>query len=244
MKKVLIVDDDSVTRGLLSRVLKPHAKEFEVLTAVNGKDAIEVINKEKVNLIITDLQMPEMDGFDLILHINKKHPEIPVFVMTAFGDSEIKAKITAIGALKYFEKPLNIDIITECIFEELDSGACGKIEGISLPSFLQLLEMESKTCTLRVRSENMSGRFFFFKGELMAAEANDFKDEEAAYELLCLDKIIMELDNVCTKKKKTVKQPLMNILMEGLKIKDERDQKDKRKKTPLKPLKSLMKKVK
>lgn len=244
MKNVLIVDDDSVTRGLLSRVLKPHSKDFQVLTAVNGKDAVEMINKEKINLIITDLQMPEMDGLQLILHINKNHPEIPVFVMTAFGNSEIKSKIDSLGTFKYFEKPLNIDIITECIFEELDSGARGKIEGISLASFLQLLEMENKTCTLHVTSEDMAGKFYFFKGELMAVEAGELQNEEAAYELLCLNKIIMEIDNICAKKKKTIKQPLMNILMEGLRLKDERDHQDKRKKTPLKPLKSLMKKVK
>ncbi len=242
MKKVLIVDDDSVTRGLLSRVLKPHSKDFQVLTAVNGKDAIDIIRKQKINLVITDLQMPEMDGFDLMVFINKNYPEIPVFVMTAFGNSEIKAKIDMIGPIKYFEKPLNIDTITECIFDELNSGAKGNIEGISLASFLQLLEMENKTCTLNVKSDDRSGIFYFFKGDLMAVESGDLENEEAAYELLCWNKIILEIDSICIKKKKEIKQPLMNILMEGLKIKDERDHKDKVKKAPLKPLKSIIKK--
>ncbi len=244
MRKVLIVDDDSVTRGLLSRVLKPHSKDFQVLTAINGKDAIAIIEKQKPNLIITDLQMPEMDGFELMVNVNKNYPGVPIFVMTAFGNSEIKAKIDMIGPIKYFEKPLNIDTITECIFDELNSGAKGSIEGISLASFLQLLEMENKTCTLKVKADDRSGTFYIFKGDLMAVESGDLENEEAAFELLCWNNIVLEIDNICIRKKKVIKQPLMNILMEGLKIKDERDHKNKVKKAPLKPLKSIIQKNK
>jgi len=239
MKKVLIVDDDVVTRNLLSRVLKPHVKDFEVLTAQNGKEASSIITQQKVDLIITDLQMPEMDGFALMVYLNEHHPEIPIFVMTAFGDSEIKSRIKEIGPIKYFEKPLNIDVITDCIFDELNAGAVGEIEGISLASFLQLVEMEKKTCTLQVESHEQSGLMYFLKGELMAAETADVKNIEAAYEMIGWDRIKIGIENTCRIKDKEIQQPLMTILMEGLKIKDEKEHADKTKKTPLKPLKSF-----
>lgn len=239
MKRVLIVDDDPVTRGLLSRVLKPHSDYFEVLTAKDGKDAVAIIKAEKVSLVITDLQMPEMDGFALMAFINEHHPEIPVFVMTAFGDKEIKSKAESVGSIKYFEKPLNIDIITECIFEELNAGAEGRLLGISLASFMQLIEMEKKTCTLTVKEKSRSGVMYFNKGELMTAETGELEKDGAAYEMLCWDRVLLNIDNICKKKDREIDQPLMNLLMEGLRLKDERDHASKKKKTPLKPLKRL-----
>lgn len=239
MKKVLIVDDDVVTRNLLSRVLKPHETYFKVLTAKNGKEASTIIAQQKIDLIITDLQMPEMDGFGLMTYLNEYHPEIPFFVMTAFGDSEIKSRINKIGTIKYFEKPLNIDVITDCIFDELNAGAVGEIEGISLASFLQLIEMEKKTCTLQVKTHEKSGVMYFQKGELMAAETPELKNIDAAYEMICWERIKIGIENICPKKDKEIEQPLMSVLMEGLKIKDEKEHADKTKKTPLKPLRSL-----
>lgn len=241
MKKILIVDDDSVTRGLLSRVLKPHAEEFQVITAGDGKEATDIIRDQTINLVITDLQMPVMDGFELLAYISEHHPEIPVFIMTAFGDSEVKKRLDTFGTTRYFEKPLNIDIITECILEELNSGAEGQLKGISLSSFLQLIEMEKKTCTLTVKTKNQAGVLYFLKGDLLSANIHDLENEEAVYEMLCWDKIIIEIENICKKIQKEIKQPLMNILMEGLSIKDEREHKNKEKKTPLKPLKSINK---
>ena len=242
MRNVLIVDDDSVTRGLLSRVLKPHSEFFQVLTASNGREALKAIQHQKIDLVITDLQMPVMDGFELLARISEHHPEIPVFIMTAFGDSEVKNRLETFGSTKYFEKPLNIDIITECLYEELNSGAEGTLKGISLSSFLQLIEMEKKTCTLTVTSKGKSGKLYFHKGDLMTAVTGDLKNDEATSELLCWDGIVIEIENTCKKMKKEIKQPLMTILMEGLKIKDERENKDKEKRAPLRPLKSIQNK--
>ncbi len=239
MKKILIVDDDVVTRSLLSRVLKPHERDFEVLTAQNGKEASSIVTQQKIDLIITDLQMPEMDGFALMAYLNEHHPEIPFFIMTAFGDSEIKSRIKEIGSIKYFEKPLNIDVITDCIFDELNAGAVGEIEGISLASFLQLVEMEKKTCTLQIEARDKSGVMYFLKGELMTAETADLKNIGAAYEMIGWDGIKIGIENTCRRKNKEIQHPLMTILMEGLKIKDEKEHADKTKRTPLKPLKSF-----
>ncbi len=239
MKKVLIIDDDAVTRGLLFRVLKPHASYFQVLTSDNGKNAIDIIRQEKVDLVITDLQMPEMDGFEFMAYLSKYHPEIPVLVMTAFGGADIQAKIEAIGPIQYFEKPLNIDTLTDAILDELEAGAKGQIQGISLASFLQLVEMEDKTCTVTVKSNERFGIIHLLKGDIMAAEAGDLEDEDAVYELLCWDRTVLEIDNFCSKKTKEINTPLMTLLMEGLKKKDEKEHESRKRKKPLRPLKSL-----
>lgn len=239
MKNVLIVDDDSATRALLSRVLKVHADEFDILTAKNGREASDIISSNKINLIITDIQMPELDGFGLITHVANNYPEIPVLVMTAHATSDVKAKLKTHHSPKLFEKPLNMDILTEAISEELDAGAEGKIRGISLASFLQLIEMEKKTCTLKISCKGQSGNMYFQKGEMFDAKMGDLKKEEAAYELICWDKIEIDIKDVCKKQQKVINQPLMNLLMEALKIKDEKEAKENVRRAPLKPLKNL-----
>ncbi len=236
MKKVLIVDDDAVSRGLLSRVMKPYAKDFEILTAQNGQEAADMMTRQTIDLIISDLEMPEMDGFQLLQYIDQNYPGTPVFIMTAFGAENTKKKVKTMGGLKYFEKPLNMDILTDAIYEQLNSGAEGQISGISLASFLQLLEMEKKTCTIKVHSQDKTGDMYFKSGELINAVTDDLKGDDAACELMTWDKIQIEVEGICRKRDQNIKQPLMNILMEGLKIKDEKESEKKESKPALRPL--------
>ncbi|MFZ5563044.1 MAG: response regulator [Thermodesulfobacteriota bacterium] len=227
MKKVLIVDDDAVSRGLLARVMKPYSSDFEVLTAKDGAEAADLMTRQAIDLIISDLQMPIMDGFQLLEYIDQNFPGTPVFLMTAFSSKETEEKAYALGAFKYFEKPLNMDVLTDAIFEQLNSGAEGAMAGISLASFLQLLEMERKTCTLKITAADKVGTMYFRDGSLINASTDQVKGLQAAFEMLSWDQIRIEVLPICRKKDRVIRQPLMNILMEGLKIKDEKDQKSR-----------------
>jgi len=234
VKKVLIADNDSVTCGMLKRVLKDFSGELEIVTAENGKEASGIISKDDISLVITELDMPVMDGFELLSHIRFNHSHIPVFVMTAFGTPEIKARIDAIGYAGYFEKPLNIEFLTKRTFEEIDSEIEGKINGISIPSYLQIVEKERKTCTLLLTSGEKKGKLFFLNGELVSAETGILKNEDAAYEIVGWNGTDVSIKNGCQNKKGTIKQSLKNILMEGLKNREKNT--DKKKKPKQKPL--------
>ncbi len=223
MKKVLIVDDTNVVRSFLKNKLKRFEDKFEVLTANNGQDAVRHIDSFNIDLVMTDLEMPVMDGFELLVYMNTKHPEIPMFVMTANGSPEVEKRINALGSIKYFEKPMDIDHLAECILEELDSGAKGQIQGIGLASFLQLVEVESKTCTLTVSAGGNTGALVCIKGELVNAKVNELKGLEAAYELISWDNASIEITNAVNNKEREFTHPLMSIIMEGLKRKDERE---------------------
>ncbi len=217
MKKILIADNDSVTCGMLKRVLKDFSGELEIVTAGNGKEASDIIGEDDISLVITELDMPVMDGFEFLSHIRSNDSHIPVFVMTAFGTPEIKARIDAIGYAGYFEKPLNIEFLIKRIFEEVNSEIEGKINGISIPSYLQIVEKERKTCTLLLTSGEKKGKLFFLNGELVSAETGILKNEEAAYEIVGWNGTDVSIKNGCQNKKSTIKQSLKNILMEGLK---------------------------
>ncbi len=119
MKKILIVDDDKITRNMLARILKPHSKKFKVLTAEDGTDAVMAVSTNKINLVITDIQMNVMDGLELISYIKKNHPEMSIFAMTAFDNPETEAEINAAAISGYFKKPLDMDLIVDKILKEL-----------------------------------------------------------------------------------------------------------------------------
>jgi CheY-like chemotaxis protein len=238
MKKILLVDDDKVVRSFLARVLKQFADEFEIILATTGKEAVQILQNDRVDLIVTDLQMPEMNGYEFLTFMSENNPGIPVFVMTANGSKSAEERSKSLGSKKYFEKPMNVEVFTQSILEELECGVEGLLEGISLASFLQLVELETKTCTIEVTYKNKSGKLYCQNGGLLSAETADLKNDQAAYEMISWEKCNLKIDNICRKTAKEIKQPLMNILMEGTKIRDDRESKSK-KKVPLKPLHDL-----
>lgn len=109
--KVLVVDDDNTTRRLLSIYLK--GSGFEVITAENGLDAIEKIGMNNVNLVITDLNMPYMDGIELVksLRADPAWSHIPILMVTTEADPEEQNKALAAGANGYITKPVGSDIV-------------------------------------------------------------------------------------------------------------------------------------
>lgn len=220
VKKILIVDDDPIVRSILSSALKTYT-ELGVLTAENGKVAVKLLNIIKIDLVITDMEMPEMNGVGLLSDMNKNHPEIPVIVLTWFVTKEIETKIKALGAPQYLEKPIDINILTEMIFQELNGGAGGRIRGISIAAFLQLVEMEEKTCTLTVKWNHRVGYLYFLKGGLIGAVTENLRAEEAAYRIIGWENSAIEIEDVCRNKKKEINKPLMLILMEANRLKDE-----------------------
>ena len=90
MKKVLIVEDSKLVRSFFTKTLKRYEDKFEVTTAENGVDAIGLMNNSLPDLVMTDLDMPVMDGFELLVYMNKSHPDMPMFVMTAKGSPEVR----------------------------------------------------------------------------------------------------------------------------------------------------------
>ena len=97
MPTVLVVDDTAVDRRLAGGLLE-NVPDVEVCYAENGKDALFKISTQLPDLVVTDLQMPEVDGLELVTTINDKYPGIPVVLMTAHGSEIVAAQALANGA--------------------------------------------------------------------------------------------------------------------------------------------------
>lgn len=109
-EKILIVDDSKEIRNILSTFLKEEG--FKVYTAENGKKALDLIKEKIIDLIITDIRMPEMDGYQLTKKVKEERPRIGIIIMTAYTSIYTEGDIRKIGADDYISKPFElVDII-------------------------------------------------------------------------------------------------------------------------------------
>ncbi len=221
MNTVLLVDD---ARSFLTSVkagLKNYYSQINVLTAFNGRQAVRILHSVKVDLVVTDLQMPEMDGFELISYMSRNYADVFVIAMTAFNTPELDKRLGKMGAIPLLEKPITFDDLAVKISELLDSGAMGHVQSFSLEGFLQLIEIEQKTMTLNVRSDGRSGRLYVRNGSLIDAETPDLKGYDAAIKIIGWKKPGIDMQERCKRTKRVINTPLMKILMESNKEKDE-----------------------
>ncbi len=120
VREVLIVDDEEPLLLTIAEGLSIYKNYFNLLTATNGADAVKLLKSSPtIDLVLTDLSMPKMDGFELLAYMNRNYPKIPVILMTAFGTPKIEEIVSSMGIFRYLEKPLDINIIADNIFDAL-----------------------------------------------------------------------------------------------------------------------------
>lgn len=222
MKNILIVDDEKVFLLSLSEGLSQYSDQYTVYTAENGRIAIELLSAQHLDLVITDLKMDQMDGFELLAVMNNQYPTIPTIVMTAFGTPELEEKINKLGVVHYLEKPLTIDQLANKIQECLQAGRKGYISRINLSSFIQILELEGKTCTLTVKNDDNTGLLFFDKGKLIDAELNNLKGKNAALEIIGCENTEIAIHDICNRKNRVINESLEHIIFKASILNDER----------------------
>ena len=181
MKKVLIAEDDAVFLNLLKSELEKYSDRFEVLTAKDGKEAIQVLSRAQISLLITDIKMPRIDGLDLLAYVNENFPFIPCFVMTAYETPELRERLPK-DIRRFFRKPFPANQLGPDILKIFDQDMPkGVLHGISVSSFMMMIEMEKKTCILEIKlPDGDNGLFYFEKGVLYNAVCKDLKGRAAA----------------------------------------------------------------
>ena len=103
MPNILIVDDSAVDRTLAGRLLESE-EGAKISFATNGREALEQIEADRPDVIVSDLQMPEVDGLELVAEVRERHPSVPVILMTARGSEEIAAEAIKVGAAGFVPK--------------------------------------------------------------------------------------------------------------------------------------------
>ncbi|MCK4389904.1 MAG: sigma-54-dependent Fis family transcriptional regulator [Desulfobacterales bacterium] len=117
--KILLIDDNEAFLELLLSLSRTQGLDMVPLTS--AKKTLDVLNKEPADLIISDVQMPEMTGTELFSRVQDLYPDIPVILITAFGSTEEAIQAVKQGAFHYFEKPINdkLDLFWTTVREAL-----------------------------------------------------------------------------------------------------------------------------
>lgn len=185
MKKVLVVEDDSDQLNLIKRSLGKFKDQFEVVTASDGEEAIDILKYSTISLVLTDIQMPKLNGMILLAYVHTYHPGLPCIVMTAYGTSRLMDRLPE-DLLRFFHKPIDMENLSHAVLAALKRDQAQKTgRGISVVKFLKLIQMERSSCILEIEPlSEPAGMMFFENGELRDAVCGKLGGEAAALTLI------------------------------------------------------------
>jgi len=119
MVKILIIDDEKSILDLLSVVFKKEG--YTVETALSAKMALELIDKEEFDLVLTDIKLPQMSGMKILQYVKEKYPAMPVVMITAYGTIKQAIEALKMGAMDYIVKPFNMEELKIIVAQGLEN---------------------------------------------------------------------------------------------------------------------------
>jgi DNA-binding NtrC family response regulator len=151
MKHILIVDDNEQIRDSLSSYLSHTLKNYTVLTAEDGVQAIKTMDSFPISIVLTDLEMPNIDGYGVIMHAKKHHPSVPVCIMTGSWTTDLLMLVRKLGLVPCIEKPFRFEEVEQMIIGLLEKGAATSVvtsqyEGYGEASPQPRMNMQAQEC--------------------------------------------------------------------------------------------------
>lgn len=128
--KLLVIDDDAAVTELLALLLKSHG--YEVLTVNSGTDGIDILRERQIDLVILDLMMPDMDGWDVCRQV-RNFSNVPIIVLSALNDPTMIASILDTGADDYMVKPTPSSVLIAHIRQLVRRTTTGSLQAAAKP---------------------------------------------------------------------------------------------------------------
>ncbi len=195
MQTFLLVDDDKALVKAMTAYLHRRYRDARLLSAQDGEEALMLLHRHQVDLLVTDLFMPVMDGFQLLARLAGDPRTPPVVIISEVAtDEDIKPFRGRFPGLTFLPKPFQTRQLGEAVEYVLGRRTRGMIQGLTLSSLLQVLAMEQKSCTLRVSSLGRLGLLHVRDGVLAGAEVEDLTGLDAAYQMLTWRMTRIEID--------------------------------------------------
>jgi DNA-binding response OmpR family regulator len=224
LKKVLIVDDEETLTWSMARSLSKDKDNYEVLIANNGREALNFLEKNKIDLVISDIRMPDINGLDLLVRIKKEYPQTKVIIMTAYGSADVQKEANQRGSLYYVEKPFEISDLRKIIIDLIGKkkGFRGKVFGLQLTDIIQINCLSRLTTALIITRNGEKGVIYLNDGEIIHAECGEQKGTDAFYRILSWQEGEF-LSNVgVTPPVQTIYQNWEHLLVEAMRRNDEK----------------------
>jgi DNA-binding NtrC family response regulator len=125
IKRILVVDDEENTRIGLTKLLTQEG--FEVESAANGNEALDCLDQKRVSLVISDINMPNMNGLVFLRELSRKFPSTNVIMITAYGGVESYLEAMNLGAYEYLHKPVRLDELRSVMKKIFNGGSMAKV---------------------------------------------------------------------------------------------------------------------
>lgn len=214
MHQVLIAEDDRVLRKRVAKAIMRLSASVAVEEVGNAEEGIHFLEKHSVGLVITDIRMPKVSGLMLIAFLNAFLPDVPCFVMTAYGTSRMRNKLPP-DLLRFYHKPINVEDLAVMAIATL-SRKRDEItrRGIRLPNFISLAAADRVTATITVtHAEHGHCKLYLKEGELIDAVMDHDRGDTAAITALSWEKSGYAIDfDIPADVKPTVKTSLDQLL--------------------------------
>ncbi len=120
MSKILIIEDEAAIRRVLSKIISEESKEYNVETAEDGLQGLDLITKNDYDLVLCDIKMPKMDGVEVLEKTQKIKPEIPFIMISGHGDLDTAVETMRMGAFDYISKPPDLNRLLNAVRNALD----------------------------------------------------------------------------------------------------------------------------
>ena len=215
LNNILVIDHDRVMQRTLTSLLQSEGGFLNVLCAIDGNQAMAMMRKMPIQLVITAIRIPEIDGFELVARLARDYPATRVIVMTSDTTPLLRARIKQFPSAVYLDQNKDLSMLTKRVFTELQIDYGGRVRGINLTSFLQMLALEARTCTLRISGKDQYGFLWMAGGELINARFGELYGREAALVILAWKNIFIDIDYTPRQVARLIDEPLMMLMLES-----------------------------
>lgn len=222
-RTVLVVDDESLFRQTVVSALTEWFEGIDAIAVCDGVEALEVLASRHVDVLVTDLQMPRMDGVTLLLEaLNRGYP-LSVVVTTAHTTPQLEQWARSDLVFAVLEKPVELADLIATIERLLEPAPLRHLDGVTLPGLCQILQIERRTCALRIRSGTRTGQLVFRDGMLEdAVHEGDVGDRAAIDILTWRGPVVEAITQMPARWPKRVTEDVVFLLMEAVRILDDR----------------------
>lgn len=223
LKRVLIVDDEEDLTWSISKNLSKDKDKFDLICVNSGTEALKIMSQVQVDLVVSDIRMPEINGLDLLLEIKEKYGDVKVIIMTAYGSPDYEKTAFERGCIYYLEKPFEISHLRELIIDSLNEkkGFVGQVSDFQLSDIIQMNCLGRLTTALYVEKGKDTGVIFFRDGNIVHAEANNLSGEDAFYRILSWEGGSFSSKKGFETTEETIFKGWQSLLLEGMKRADE-----------------------
>jgi CheY-like chemotaxis protein len=222
MKTILVIDNDPIMLNTFAGLLKSQSGFFRILPVANIQAALDALAVGDVHILITGMHMSEMDTFELLSLLAADYPEIRTIVMTNNASTMLRTKIKQMPSAIHFDQALDISMLIKRIFTELQIDFGGQLRGITLASFLQMLEQEGRSCTLQVAAKGKAGTIYVSNGKPVAARTGLLRGAPAAQYILTWQNVLIDIDYAPKDVPREITMSLMNLVLESGRMVDEK----------------------